>query len=896
MAPLTLSCPSIEINPLPLTQSTFAPFGTAVSSPLPSSMNTFPTHPSKTPNIIPANQNTALKCLNASPMVNKYASGPSKVKEEAVTNMFCCFPRSLRRQRNTRTAGRGDGTSFFDVRILERHPYTTQTFIPLGVPPEQKTKYLVIVAPTLLPPSNPPSKLYKEIGLPDLRNLKAFWAHGGQAVTYGAGTWHAPMVVIGDARIDFLVVQWANGVQEEDCQEVDLEEGVSVVVDEGTQVPTWPRHQSSQDGIVQQSSDGSQSAAALAHYKNYLTFPDETRSLTSSGSIPLPKGEEIVVLHGYLGSTASLAKKLLFVQLIGKDRTRSIQIVSSAKTLKDGDASAHETIKKLPMHTPVVVRGLLRERKQRPEQDSSEIEKIKHVEVDLLSIQPLNEFPSDIIATPDTLFGPEQRHLQLRSEAELRKALSFRSKVGLTLRSKLDHLGFVDIETPLLFKSTPEGAREFIVPTRRKGFAYALPQSPQQFKQILMGSGIPKYYQFARCFRDEDLRADRQPEFTQLDLEMSFAGAEQVMPIIEDLVRSIWLQHLNVRLPEEFPRMSYEKAMSEYGSDKPDTRLNTILSRLDYLLPGDLTAKITSLQCPIIEAFVLRFDSNPSNDPHITRNFIGSFLDSPDGTPFMANPDGGPGVFVIDSQKPLQGLQALGFEAAERIEDMYRIEDGDLLIVQARVNRPFSGGSTALGNLRLALHAAAVRQGFIKPPIGFAPLWITDFPLFSPTLDSEPGQGGSAGLAATHHPFTSPKTARDVDMLLLDPSKVIGDHYDLVINGIEMGGGSRRIHNAELQALIMRDVLKMRAERLADFSHLLEVLRAGCPPHAGIALGFDRLIALMLGKSSVRDVIAFPKTGKGEDPLVKSPGPLSEATLKTYHLQKSLSAESLAES
>lgn len=239
-------------------------------------------------------------------------------------------------------------------------------------------------------------------------------------------------------------------------------------------------------------------------------------SLTSSGSIPLPKGEEVVVLHGYLGSTASLSKKLLFVQLIGKDRTHSIQIVSSAKTFKDGDASAHETIKKLPMHTPVVVRGLLRGRKQQPEQDSGEIEKIKHVEVDLLSIQALNEFPSDIIATPDTLFGPEQRHLQLRLEVDLRKALSFRSKVGLTLRSKLDDLGFVDIETPLLFKSTPEGAREFIVPTRRKGFAYALPQSPQQFKQILMGSGIPKYYQFARCFRDEDLRADRQPEFTQV--------------------------------------------------------------------------------------------------------------------------------------------------------------------------------------------------------------------------------------------------------------------------------------------------------------------------------------------------------------------------------------------
>ncbi|KAI4203505.1 MAG: hypothetical protein LQ350_001843 [Teloschistes chrysophthalmus] len=233
MAPLTLSSPTIEIHPLPLTESAFAPFGTAVSSPLPSSTNTFPTHPPNNPNIIPANQNTALKCLNASPMVNNYASAPSKVKEEAVMNLFCCFPRSLRRQKNIGTAGRREGGMIFDVRILERHPYTTQTFIPLGVPPENKTKYLVIVAPTLPPRPSPPTMLLKEMGPPDLRNMKAFWARGGQAVTYGVGTWHAPMVVVGDARIDFLVVQWANGVQEEDCQEVLLGKGVSVVIDEG---------------------------------------------------------------------------------------------------------------------------------------------------------------------------------------------------------------------------------------------------------------------------------------------------------------------------------------------------------------------------------------------------------------------------------------------------------------------------------------------------------------------------------------------------------------------------------------------------------------------------------------------------------------------------------------
>ncbi|KAL8729998.1 MAG: hypothetical protein Q9166_004321 [cf. Caloplaca sp. 2 TL-2023] len=616
-----------------------------------------------------------------------------------------------------------------------------------------------------------------------------------------------------------------------------------------------------------------------------FTFPEETINFTSLATSVKPDTEQDVILHGYLGSSASLSKNLFFVQLISKDRTRSIQIVSSSKALPNKDSSAHENVKKLSMHTPVVVRGLLRKREQPPDQDSRSLEKIKHVELDLLSVQTLNEFPSDIIATPDTVFGPDQRHLQLRADIDLRKALCYRSEVGLTLHSRLHDLGFVDIETPLLFKSTPEGAREFIVPTRREGFAYALPQSPQQFKQILMGSGIPKYYQFARCFRDENLRADRQPEFTQLDLEMSFVGAEQVMDIIEELIRSLWSKHLGTQLPDPFPRMSYEDAMAQYGSDKPDTRLGMRISRVEYLLPGDLISKISSLQAPVVEALMLRFDPSPSVDPANMRKFIANFLDSPEGTGYVNNPDGGPGVFIVDSKTPLQGLQALGFEAAEHFEHMYGIEDGDLIILQARQDRLFSGGSTPIGNLRLALHTAAVNQGYLEPPTGFAPLWVTDFPLFSPTTQDEPGQGGSAGLTATHHPFTSPKTCEDVDMLVVDPSKVIGDHYDLVINGVELGGGSRRIHNAEMQEFVMQDILKMRPSRIAEFSHLLEVLRAGCPPHAGIALGFDRLIALMLGRSSMREVIAFPKTGKGEDALVKSPGLLSDQILETYSLQ-----------
>lgn len=259
-------------------------------------------------------------------------------------------------------------------------------------------------------------------------------------------------------------------------------------------------------------------------------------------------------------------------------------------------------------------------------------------------------------------------------------------------------------------------------------------------------------------------------------------------------------------------------------------------------------------------------------------------MDSPEATPFISNPEGQPGIFIFDSRKPLQGLQPFGFEAAERLEDMYELEDGDLIVIQARKKEPFSGGSTLIGNLRLALHRAAVAKGLIPAPEGFEFLWITDFPLFSPSNDTDPGQGGAAGFSATHHPFTAPKTAEDVGLLSTDPASVRAEHYDIVVNGVELGGGSRRIHDARVQEYIMRDVLKMSEERLQDFRHLLDVLRAGCPPHAGIALGFDRLIAVMLGKESVRDVIAFPKSGKGEDLLVKAPNAVTREQLETYHL------------
>ena len=372
-------------------------------------------------------------------------------------------------------------------------------------------------------------------------------------------------------------------------------------------------------------------------------------------------------------------------------------------------------------------------------------------------------------------------------------------------------------------------------------------------------------------------------------MEISFAKTDDVILVVEILIREIWKLFLDLELPIAFPRMTYTQAMSSYGSDKPDLRIPIPpFTRIDYVLPADLVSKITSRINPIVEAMVV-----PAKAPtKAVRRFMGGFLDSPDNKRFLDNPSGGPGVFVYDSGKPLQGLSAFGFEAVEALERMFELRDGYIIILQARENAPLSGGSTPLGDMRNAVHKALASKLYLQP-LGwkdFKPVWITDFPLFSPSTSSEPGQGGNAGLASTHHPFTSPKTAQDVDLLLTDPSQVVGDHYDLVINGEELGGGSRRIHHAEMQEFVMRDILKMDEEHIAEFSHLLEALRSGCPPHAGIALGFDRLVAMVHAsstekKTTLRDVIAFPKSSKGDDLMVKSPGAMTEDVLETYHLK-----------
>ncbi|KAF2437005.1 hypothetical protein EJ08DRAFT_728690 [Tothia fuscella] len=617
----------------------------------------------------------------------------------------------------------------------------------------------------------------------------------------------------------------------------------------------------------------------LETYKSSFSFPPSTQEIKSLSEKHIGKQ---VCLHGYLGSRSDVSKKLSFVPLLSKDLRYSVQIISVGVKDSTGNIpQSHGQIRSLTQHTPVAVRGTIKAREPSKTETLGEAKKINDVELELSEICPLNDFPKDLMMTEDTNFISGERHLQLRTTKALRDALKFRSDAADICRERLRSQEFVEIETPLLFKSTPEGAREFLVPTREKGMAYALPQSPQQYKQILMASGIPNYFQIARCFRDEDLRADRQPEFTQLDLEMSFAKGEQVMQCMEGLIKRLWKDMLSIDLSSPFARVTYQDAMAQYGSDKPDLRIDMKLHSIGELLPADLVSKIGPHTNPAVDIMKLHIDDNPS----MTRNFVNEFMASPEAAPFLSNPDGQPGIFIYDPRQPLEGLQTFGFQTAEYIEETLALEEGDLIVLQARKKGPFTGGFTPMGRLRLALHKAAVAKGYIPPPTGYNFLWITNFPLFTPSNDTDPGQGGSAGLSSTHHPFTSPLTPHDIDLLPTDPLSVIADHYDIVCNGVELGGGSRRIHSAQVQEYVLRDVLKMPEERIGDFRHLLDVLKAGCPPHAGIALGFDRLIAVMLGKESVRDVIAFPKSGKGEDMLVRSPNRMTEGQLKTYYLK-----------
>ncbi|GAP84340.1 putative aspartyl-tRNA synthetase [Rosellinia necatrix] len=629
-------------------------------------------------------------------------------------------------------------------------------------------------------------------------------------------------------------------------------------------------------------------------------------------------GQEIT-LHGFLIKRRHHGERLSFynIQLANTIRS-SVQIVSRWEEEGSAEHAAHIYLKSLPSYSPVCITAdpiSLNSNKTGYSRDiavSKYTEAITRCELRLKEVQGLNIFPKDIIVSKDAVWPPKHRHLQMRFDPLLYERLRFRDNIAETLRQTLRHRTFIEVETPLLFKSTPEGAREFLVPTRREGHAYALPQSPQQYKQLLISGDVSRYFQFARCFRDEDHRADRQPEFTQVDLEMSFASQDTVMDMVNMMMLDVstslhknyvprninGIQHPSrismvskdgprydiIKTP--IGRIPYDISMTCYGTDKPDLRMQSPqVSRIievGHWLTPEFKSMISTLDDPIVEACKFRFSGSSQG----SAQFIRDFFDTLPNTPHKLRGDNAPGVLVFDPSKPLNGLSSIGHDAAAKLVDLKAegwdaAEPGDVIIAFARKNRPHQGGSTELGRLRKLIYDSAVEKGLLPKDHSLKFIWITEFPMFTPN-DDGPGQGGSAGFSATHHPFTSPLSAADFELLLTDPLRAKAAHYDLVLNGVEIGGGSQRIHVAEVQEYVMRDVLKMTDEGVAQFSHLLEALRAGCPPHAGFAFGFDRFVSVLCGVPSVRDVIAFPKNNKGEDLLVGSPSKITQAERATY--------------
>ncbi len=459
------------------------------------------------------------------------------------------------------------------------------------------------------------------------------------------------------------------------------------------------------------------------------------------------------------------------------------------------------------------------------------------------------------------------RYLDLRRPHSL-ALLKLRHRAAQTVHRYMDEQGFLEVETPILFKSTPEGAREFLVPSRlNPGQFYALSQSPQQYKQMLMVAGVERYYSLAKCFRDEDLRADRQPEFTQIDLEMSFIDREDIYALIEGMLKSIWKATLNRDIPTPFPRLAYRDAMNRFGVDKPDTRFGLEIVELSDVFK-DSTFKVfsgTVASGGVVKAF------NAKGLADITQGEIKSLED-------IAKTLGAKGLAFIKAEKgELKSPILKFFSEAEKAELVKRLQvvDGDIVFFAAA---GWDRACAILGRMRLEAAALLEARGRLTiPKDQYNFLWVVDFPLMS--YDEAEGR-----YLATHHPFTSP-VAEDVALLDTNPKEVRGQHYDIVLNGVELGGGSIRIHQPAVQKKIFEDILKIPADVVESrFGYMLRAFSFGAPPHGGIALGLDRLCAILGGRSSIRDVVAFPKTQRGQDLMAMSPGAVTPRQLKDAHI------------
>ncbi|MBN2349888.1 MAG: aspartate--tRNA ligase [Bacteroidales bacterium] len=567
-----------------------------------------------------------------------------------------------------------------------------------------------------------------------------------------------------------------------------------------------------------------------------------------------------VVLSGWVQRSRDLGG-MTFIDL--RDRYGITQLVFNMET----NAGLCNQARKLGREFVIQIHGRVQERSNKNKKiPTGEIEIITE-KIDILNTSNLPPFTIEDETDGGDELRMQYRYLDLRRNA-VKKNLELRHRMAQEVRNYLSNENFLEIETPVLIKSTPEGARDFVVPSRmNEGQFYALPQSPQTFKQLLMVAGYDKYFQIVKCFRDEDLRADRQPEFTQIDCEMAFVVRDDVLNTFEGLTKHLFKTVKGIDIRESFPRLSYNEAMSTYGSDKPDIRFDMKIYELSEIVKGknfmvfDNVAYIGGIcakACAEYSRKQLDELTNFVTKPQVGAKGLVWVKYNSDGT-FKSTVD------KFYSQEDLETWAKL-----------LRAKPGDLLLILA-------GDKTSTLKALCELRLEMGNRLELRKKDEFKPLWVVDFPLLE--WDEE-----SRRFYAMHHPFTSPNK-EDLKLLETDPGKVKADAYDLVINGVEIGGGSIRIHNEDLQKLMFKTLGFTDEEARSQFGFLMNAFRFGAPPHGGIAFGFDRLVSLFAGLDSIRDVIAFPKNNAGRDLMIDTPSVISEVQLKELSLKISIEKE-----
>lgn len=567
---------------------------------------------------------------------------------------------------------------------------------------------------------------------------------------------------------------------------------------------------------------------------------------------------QTVTLNGWVDSRRDLGG-VIFIDL--RDRYGITQIVFEPNY----NQNAHEDAKDLRNEWVISVTGKVRKRPEGTENPNLETGQID-VMIDELTV--LNKsltppFPIEDQVDTNEEIRLKYRYLDLRRRT-MQKNLILRHKMYQIVRRYFDQNNFLEIETPFLMKSTPEGARDFLVPSRlHKGHFYALPQSPQTYKQILMVAGFDRYFQIVKCFRDEDLRADRQYEFTQIDLEMSFVDEEDIFEIVEGLMKTLYKEALGIEIKTPFPRFSYQEAMEFYGSDKPDLRfdlkmvnLNSVFEKSEFRLFRDA-----------IKNGGIVSGLNAKGCGNYTRNQLDVLTD------FVKRLGSGGLIWIRVTENGLESptLKFFSEEEQKNLIEKMGAETGDLILIQSG---EWKKALSIMGSLRLEM---ARRMDLIKNSIEPKILWVTDFPLFEYSEEEK-------RLVAMHHPFTSPKDEH-IELMLNEPLNVKAKAYDLVLNGNEIAGGSIRINTPEVQSKMFEALGISKEEAEEKFGFLLNAFKYGAPPHGGIAFGFDRMVMLFAAEDSIRDVIAFPKTSNGLSLMDNAPSPVKPEQLKELHLK-----------